>query len=287
MTDSSPVKTSVLQCLRLSTYDLPTRDKIPVIQQLMKADGPGVALDIGVGTGYTTYSIFGERPTVCVDVDTANLKIYRDRVGSVAGARPPLCVAALATALPFKEGVFAFALCSEVMEHLEEDDLAARELERAMAPGATAVITVPYTGLGFTSFLELLGVKTVHDFPGPEFHVRPGYDETSLAGLLHRHGLSLERHAYYFRFFTRLATDVVSLAHICYQRLVHGRRAWTWSHVTAMEKSPVMQIYMRVFPALWAVSRLDRMLRSRRGFGLVAAVRKPETRRGSARITPA
>jgi SAM-dependent methyltransferase len=283
----APVKSSVLKCLRLSTYDLPTRDKIPVIQQLMKADGPGLALDIGVGTGYTTYSIFGERPTVSVDVDTANLKIYRDRLGSVSGARPPLCVAALATALPFKDGVFAFALCSEVMEHLEDDDKAAGELERVMAAGATAVITVPYTGLGFTGFLELFGVKTVHDFPGPEYHVRPGYDETSIASLLHRHGLSIERHAYYFRFFTRVATDFVSLAHICYQRLVHGRRAWTWSHVTAMEKSPVMQIYMRVFPVLWAVSRLDRMLRSRRGFGLVAAVRKAEAGPGSGRSTPA
>jgi SAM-dependent methyltransferase len=272
--NASTVKGSVLKCLRLSTYDLPTRDKIPVIQQLMKADGPGVALDIGIGTGYTTYSIFGERPTVCVDVDTTNLKIYRDRVGSVPGARPPLCVSALATALPFKAGVFTFALCSEVMEHLENDDLAVRELERTMAPGATAVITVPYTGLGFTGFLELFGVKTVHDFPGPEYHVRPGYDETSLTSLFHRHGLSLERHAYYFRFFTRLATDFVSLAHICYQRLVHGRRAWTWSHVTAMEKNPVMRIYMCVFPALWAVSRLDQLLRSRRGFGLVALVRK-------------
>lgn len=287
MNGRPPVKSSVLECLRLSTYDLPTRDKIPVIQQLMKADGPGLAIDIGVGTGFTTYSIFGERPTVAVDVDTANLKIYRDRVRSVVGARPPLCVAALATALPFKEHVFTFALCSEVMEHLEDDDLAAHELERLLAPGATAVITVPYTGLGFTSFLELLGVKTVHDFPGPEFHVRPGYDETSLARLLHRHGLSLERHAYYFRFFTRLATDFVSLAHIWYQRLVHGRRAWTWSHVTAMEKSPVMQIYMRVFPILWAVSRLDRMLRSRRGFGLVAVVRKAESGPPSGRTLPA
>src|SRR5262245_9843945 len=107
-----PVKSLVLKCLRLSSYDLPTRDKMPVIQQLMKADGPGLALDIGVGTGFTTYSVFGERPTVSVDVDTANLKTYRDRIRSIAGARPPLCVAALATALPFKEGVFTFALCS-------------------------------------------------------------------------------------------------------------------------------------------------------------------------------
>lgn len=274
MTTGSSATESVLDRLRLSAYDLPTRDKIPAIQRLMHVEGPGVALDIGVGTGYTTYSVFGERPTVCVDIDAANLRSYRDRVASVPGARKPLCVAALATALPFRAGVFRFVLCSEVMEHLEDDDAAATEIARAMAPGATAVITVPYTGLGFTSFLELLGVKTVHDFPGPEYHVRPGYDEASLARLIQRHGLALERHAYYFRFFTRLTTDIVSLGHLAYQRLVHGRRSWTWSHVTALEKSPVIRLYTCIFPVLWALSRLDRLLSSRRGFGLVTAVRK-------------
>lgn len=265
---------AVLDRLRLSAYDLPTRDKIPAIQRLMRVQGPGTAMDIGVGTGYTTYSVFGERPTVCLDIDVDNLRNYRERVASVPGARKPLCVAALATALPFRAGTFRFVLCSEVMEHLENDDAAAREIARTMAPGAIAVITVPYTGLGFTSFLELLRVKTVHDFPGPEYHVRPGYDEASLGCLIKRHGLTLERHAYYFRFFTRLTTDLVSLAHLAYQRLVHGRRSWTWSHVTALEKSPVIRLYTRIFPVLWALSRLDRLLSSRRGFGLVTAVRK-------------
>jgi len=137
------------------------------------------------------------------------------------------------------------------------------------------VITVPYTGLGFTSFLGLLRIKTVHDFAGPEYHVRPGYDETSLARLMERHGLRIHRRAYYFRFFTRLATEFVSLAHLCYQRVVHGRRAWTWSDVTASERSPALRLYARIFPALWAFSRLDRLLASQRGFGLVAPVRKP------------
>lgn len=273
-TSGQAVREAVLERLRISAYDLPTRDKIPAIRELMMVDGPGLALDIGIGTGYTTYSVFDDRPTVCVDVDTANLRNYRARVCSVPGARRPLCVVAEAVALPFKAAVFRFVLCSEVMEHLEDDNAATRELARVMAADATSVITVPYTGLGFTSFLELLRIKTVHDFPGPEYHVRPGYDEASLARLMERHGLRIHRRAYCFRFFTRLATEFVTLAHLCYQRLVHGRRAWTWSDVTASERSPVVRLYTRIFPALWAFSRLDRLLSSRRGFGLVAAVEK-------------
>ena len=280
------VKETVLARLRLSSYDLPTRDKIPAIQQMMMVEGPGLALDIGIGTGYTTYSVFGDRPTVCLDMDAANLCSYRDRLTSVPGARRPLCVTAHATALPFKAGAFRFVLCSEVMEHLEDHDAASRELSRVLAAGGVAVITVPYTGLGFTSFLELLGVRTVHDFPGPEYHVRSGYDEVSLARLMERHGLQLQRHTYYFRLFTRLATDFVSLGHLCYQRVVHRRRAWTWSDVTASERSPVLRFYMWIFPALWAFSRLDRLLRFRRGFGLVAAVGKSTGRPLSAPVRP-
>ncbi len=278
------VRETVLARLRLSAYDLPTRDKIPAIRQMMKVDGPGLALDIGIGTGYTTYSVFDDRPTVCVDVDTANLRNYDGRVCSVPGARRPLCVVAEAAALPFKAETFRFVLCSEVMEHLEDDDAATRELARVMAPDGRAVITVPYTGLGFTSFLGLLRIKTVHDFPGPEYHARPGYDEASLARLMERHGLSIQRQAYYFRLFTRLATEFVSLAHLSYQRLVHGRRAWTWADVTAAERSPALRLYTWTFPLLWAFSRLDRLLTSRRGFGLVAAVEKAPARPASGPI---
>lgn len=268
----SAIDRAVLSRLRLAAYDLPTRDKIPVIREMMAAEADGFALDIGIGTDYTTWSVFGARPTVCVDLDAANLRNYRDHLAATPGAPRPLCVIARATELPFRPASFRLVLCSEVFEHLEDDDAAARELARVLTAEGTAVITVPYIGLGFTSFLELLRVKTVHDFPGPEYHVRPGYDERSLAAVLARHGLAIERHGYYFRFFTRVVTD----AHLLYQRIVHRRRAWTWSDVAAAEGSPVFRVYATVFPFLWALSRLDRFLRSMRGFGLVAGIRKRE-----------
>lgn len=267
------VEEAVLARLRLSAYDLPTQDKISVIRNLLATEGDGLALDIGIGTGYTTYAVFGDRPTVSVDLDSANLRNYRDRLASVPGARRPACVVALATALPFKPRSFRFILCSEVLEHLEDDVAAAGELARVLAPDGRMVVTVPYTGLGFTSFLELLGVKTVHDFPGPEQHVRRGYDERSLGALLGQHGLEIERCAYYLRLFTRLATDAVSAAHLLYQRLVHRRRAWTWADLAAAEGGPAFRVYATMFPVLRAFARLDRLLASRRGFGLVAAAR--------------
>ena len=257
----------------VSAYDIATLDKIPVIKRLMPNEGDGLALDIGIGTGYTTHAVFGDRPTACVDLHAPNLDYYRSRA-SIDDSGNTLCVVAPAAALPFQTGVFSLVLCSEVLEHLEDDDAAVSEIARVLADDGTAVITVPYTGLGFTGFLELLGIKTVHDFPGPERHVRPGYDERSLQELLARHGLEMEHHAYYLHLFTKLAVDSVSLAHLVYQRVIHRRRAWTWSDAAEAESGRAFKLFRLVFPFLLAFSRLDGMLRPFRGFGLVVEVRK-------------
>lgn len=129
-------------------YDLATWDKLPVIRRLMACDEAGLALDIG--TGYTTARVFGERPTVCVDMDLGNLRLYRTYAASSPGVSRPMCVIADAGALPFRAGAFRFVLCSEVREHLEDDRGAVRELERVLAADGRAVITVPYSGLGST-----------------------------------------------------------------------------------------------------------------------------------------
>lgn len=257
----------------VSAYDIATLDKIPVIKRLTPSEVEGIALDIGIGTGYTTRAVLGDRPTACVDLHAPNLDYYRSRASS-GDAGNTLCVVAPAAALPFQTGVFRFILCSEVLEHLEDDDAAVNEIARVLADDGKAVITVPYTGLGFTGFLELFGIKTVHDFPGPERHVRAGYDERSLQELLGRHGLQIEHQAYYLHLFTKLAVDLVSLAHLVYQRVIHRRRAWTWSDAAEAEGSRAFNIFRMVFPFLLAFSRLDRLLSRFRGFGLVVQVRK-------------
>jgi SAM-dependent methyltransferase len=239
----------------------------------MAAEGDGVALDIGIGTGYTTSKVFGSRQTVCLDLHPPNLHYHQEQ-SARRGDPQPLCTIALATALPFATGSFRYILCSEVLEHLEDDDAAVAEIARVLRDDGRAVITVPYSGLGYTSFLERFGIKTVHDFPGPEFHVRPGYDEQSLARLFARHGLELEQHDFYLRFFTRLVVDGVSLSHIVYQRVVHGRRSWTWADAAEAEGGIAFRLYTLAFPVLRTIGKADGLIRGARGFAIVASVRK-------------
>jgi len=248
-----------------------------VIKRLLDARGDGLALDIGIGTGYATSQVFEDRPTVCLDMIQSNLEYHRDKQLE-AGRPAPICTMAVATQLPYADGAFKYILCSEVLEHLEDDDAAVAEIARVLADDGRAVITVPYSGHGYASFLERFGIKTVHDYPGPEYHVRMGYDEKTLGALLARHGLEISAHDYFLRFFTRLVVDSVSLGHIVYQRVVHRRKSWTWAEAAEIETSPAFRAYTFTFPLLKAVTKGDAFLGRFRGFGFIAAVRKVQSR---------
>lgn len=46
--------------------------------------------------------------------------------------------------LPFKSGVFSHAICSEVLEHVEDDQKGIKELARVMVPSGRLTITFPH-----------------------------------------------------------------------------------------------------------------------------------------------
>jgi SAM-dependent methyltransferase len=53
-------------------------------------------------------------------------------------------VVADGTQLPFADGAIDQVVCSEVLEHVENDQVAITELSRVLRPGGTAYITVPH-----------------------------------------------------------------------------------------------------------------------------------------------
>jgi SAM-dependent methyltransferase len=63
-----------------------------------------------------------------------------------AGMHGPEGVDAYSTAyrIPFRDGAFDAAVCSAVLEHLEEPEAALRECHRLLKPGGVAAYTVPF-----------------------------------------------------------------------------------------------------------------------------------------------
>lgn len=98
-------------------------------------DRPQV-LDAGCGTG-RNLAEFGRLGTARgVDPSRQAIEFCRRRgLGEVEAAG--------IEALPFADGTFDLILATDVLEHVERDDLAASELRRVAAPGALLVVTVP------------------------------------------------------------------------------------------------------------------------------------------------
>ncbi|MDQ2855821.1 MAG: class I SAM-dependent methyltransferase [Acidobacteriota bacterium] len=259
----------------VAAYDLPTADKIPKLRRLLGPTFPGMkAIDIGSGTGFTTLSVLAGCEITCVDSHAPNLDCVAN-LARVNQRQVPILLKGTATHLPVSSAAFDVVMCSEVLEHLEDDESVVAEISRVLKPQALALITVPYTGYGFTSFLEKAGIKTVHDYPGPEQHIRPGYDEQELAELLHRHGLQIDAIDFYLKWLARCTVDAVGLTHIAYQLLRHRRRVWTWADAAAAENGLTFKVYKFIYPLLRFSSILDDLLFKRaRGFAIIVRARK-------------
>jgi SAM-dependent methyltransferase len=93
-------------------------------------------LDAGCGTG-RNLAEFGRLGTARgVDPSPQAIAFCRRRgLGDVAEAG--------LEALPFADGAFDLILATDVLEHVQLDDVAASELRRVAAPGALLVVTVP------------------------------------------------------------------------------------------------------------------------------------------------
>jgi SAM-dependent methyltransferase len=85
------------------------------------------------------------------------------------------------TEIPLEDGSVDWILCTEVIEHIEDDRAAALELSRVLEPGGFALISVPTP-------------PSPHD-PG---HVREGYSLEGLSELLAHGGLEVIWHRYCF-----------------------------------------------------------------------------------------
>src|ERR1700761_8919481 len=105
-------------------------------RELRRLGTPGLALDIGAAGGGNTRVLVshGWRPVALEFAPTA-AQIARERGLDV--------VRADARELPVRTGSMDLVTAFDILEHIEEDYLAAAEITRVLRPGGTALIAVP------------------------------------------------------------------------------------------------------------------------------------------------
>jgi len=105
-------------------------------RELRRLPTPGLALDIGAAGGGNTRVLraHGWRPLALEYAPTA-AQIARERgIDVIRGD---------ARELPMRTGSLDLVTAFDVLEHIEEDYLAAAEITRVLRPGGTALIAVP------------------------------------------------------------------------------------------------------------------------------------------------
>jgi SAM-dependent methyltransferase len=140
----------------------------PLIQSLM----PGRVSRLEVAPGLRPrLPIEG---THFVDLSAQAAAKLRSRGASVA--------VGLVTSLPFVDAAFDLVCAFDIVEHVDDDTAALRELSRVARPGAAIVISVPLHPARWTAFDDFVG------------H-RRRYEPERLGDTLAGHGLCIERSA--------------------------------------------------------------------------------------------
>jgi|SRR4051812_5053651 len=138
-------------------------------------------LDIGTGTGANLRMLRDLGFTDVTGLDASDQAIgYCASKGLGIVRKGDIC------ALPFGGGCFDAVLATDVLEHVDDDAAAAREIARVLAPGGRALITVP-------AFQSLWGLQDRQ-----AFHKRR-YRMKQLLAVLQEAGLS-PRRSYYFNY---------------------------------------------------------------------------------------
>jgi SAM-dependent methyltransferase len=128
------------------------RARQAIVTRLLKRYGRGAedrVLDVGCGAGATTIALRSSGRVLGVDFGPEAVSAARGRGLEVARME--------AGGLAVQDGAFDVAVALDVLEHLDDDGAAARELHRALRPGGRLLVTVPAYQWLWSSHDEALG----------------------------------------------------------------------------------------------------------------------------------
>ena len=257
----------------VSVYDLHTRIRSPIIFSMLQVEREDTILDVGSGAGYFSDTICKQKASsFCLDISFRNLISIKEREDKNISL-----LNAEAEKLPFLGKSFTKVLCTEVLEHIKEDKTALEEISRILKPGGVLVLSVPCSELKVPTLMGLLGIKTVHDYDGPEYHYRAGYTIREINELFNASDMVVSEYVYFCHFFSKLVLDIISLCHLMIQRIRTGKTAWHWVDIQDLSSSPSFKIYKVFFPLFFFVSKLDSLfyLSSKaKGYGIVIKAKK-------------
>jgi len=199
----------------------------------------------------------------------ASADLTEEAVGSIRGLVESDVHRVEGGRLPFADAEFDRVVVVDMLEHVVDESGFAAELARITRPGGRLVVNTPH--LKRTALRRLRHALGQTD--EKHGHLRPGYTPDALGRLLEP-AFRLESHHTYSRFFSELVDTAINAG---LETL--GKRSSAKGMVVTggdVERHRrLFRAYSLVYPAVWAVSRLDRLVPAS-GYMLLATARRQE-----------
>lgn len=131
-----------------SLYDPGNRLKRRNIRHMLPRITNKKILDVGGGSGDIRYDFINrgadDNQYVSLDISRNTLLLSKQLSDNISHLF--IGVQGDGQNLPFADGSFDIIICSEVIEHLQKDDLALKEMSRVLKKDGRVLITTPYLG---------------------------------------------------------------------------------------------------------------------------------------------
>ncbi len=256
--------------LQILDKSLKKKEKLRLLERGLEVEPGTTALDLGCAQGTLSYFLLNKGGVwVHTDQDFANLIAARRLV-------PKNLVRTGTGVLPFRDGVFDLVVCLDYLEHLNDDDLCLAEIGRILKDRGRLILVTPHAGRFYLlhKLRPALGMKL--EFYG---HKREGYGLADLESLLGRHGFRITRRLTYSKFFSEFFELVINAAYvqILARRKRSGLRDGRIKPSDASEfetQRRAFRLYSLIYPLVWLVAQLDRLLFFMKGYSLMVWAEK-------------
>jgi ubiquinone/menaquinone biosynthesis C-methylase UbiE len=188
-----------------------------------------------------------------------------ESVGSIRGLVETDVHRVDASSLPFADGEFDRVVVVDMLEHAPDEGAFVRELARITKPGGRLVVNTPH--------LKRTLLRRVRHAIGQtdekHGHLRPGYTPDGLRALLAAHGFEWQDHRTYSRFFTEALDTAINWG---IERLGKGGSAkgMVVTGADVAKHGKAFKAYGAIYPVVWTVSQLDRLIPWASGYMLIA-----------------
>lgn len=141
---------------------------IEAINQMLKGVQHRKVIDIGCGDGRTALVLVKQKNTV-LGVDIAYTRLWRAQHKTAEYFSSSFFVQSYAESMPLKKEFFDGAICTEVLEHVLDDDAVLKELSYVLKPNAWVLMSIPTVSL--SRYFDMRYTKQLIYFD-PVEHVR-------------------------------------------------------------------------------------------------------------------